>query len=125
MSKKLVCKVCGKEYDGCVYCLSQKDRFSWRNVACSFGHATVYLTLVNYERNTIDKKEAKGQLERLLNSGDITLKDLTNVNRTLVEKILKEDVIINKEVISSTSNRTLNKDSEVLKTSKTPKRNKK
>lgn len=125
MSKKLVCKVCGKEYDGCVYCLSQKDRFSWRNVACSFGHATVYLTLVNYERNTIDKKEAKGQLERLLNSGDITLKDLTNVNRTLVEKILKEDVIINKEVISSTSNRTLNKDSEVLKTSKTPKRTKK
>ena len=125
MNKKLVCKVCGKEYDGCIYCLSQKDRFSWRNVACSLEHAAAYLTLVDYERNVIDKKKAKEQLERLLNSGEITLKDLTNVNRILAEKILKEDVIVNKEVTSTISGKTLNKDSEVLKTSKTPKKTKK
>lgn len=125
MSKKLVCKVCGKEYDGCVYCLSQKDRFSWRNVACSLGHAAVYLILVDYERNVIGKKEAKGRIERRLNAGDITLKDLTNVNRILAEKILKEDVIVNKEVTSTISDKTLNKDSEVLKISKTSKRTKK
>lgn len=44
MVNKLFCKICGKEIKGCLTC--QNKVFNWKNFACCYEHAILYLKLV-------------------------------------------------------------------------------
>lgn len=41
--KQIHCRVCGKLFTPCAYCVSHADTFRWRNFACSIECAKKYI----------------------------------------------------------------------------------
>ncbi len=41
--KMIPCRVCGKMFVPCAYCLKHSDTFRWRNFACSIECAKKYI----------------------------------------------------------------------------------
>lgn len=102
LSNKLICKICGNEYDSCPTCQSDKVLFRWRNVACCVEHADIYLSLITFTRSDKtenDFKEAKESISR----HDLSKITFSVENRQLVDKIcnvgIKEE---NSNLISQT-----------------------
>lgn len=60
MSGKLICRVCGKEYDGCRTAKYISGQFRWQDVACCPEHGSIYLERIiasRSKKNTAEKKE--------------------------------------------------------------------
>lgn len=91
LSNKLICKICGNEYDACPTCQSDKVMFRWRNVACCIEHADIYLTLVYFTRSNKTKDDIKEAKERLLkyNLSEIPF---TVENKNLIDKICNAEI---------------------------------
>lgn len=95
MAERLICKICGKNYDGCLSCQSQKSYFAWRNVACNEEHGRLYLLLVEESRNGITKQEAKTQLEKYISEFGMPI--LTENNQRQFDEIMSTGKIIENE----------------------------
>lgn len=53
---KLICRVCGKEYDPCRTSSSSGGAFRWQDVACSKEHGAVYLARIEESRSPKKKR---------------------------------------------------------------------
>ena len=82
------CKICGKGYNACDTCLTQKNYTPWRAIGCTQDHFQVYMVLFEYGNGTLEKADAK----RMLSKVDIEgWENYPEHNRLLIAKILKED----------------------------------
>ena len=43
MNARLICRVCGQEYEGCRTAKRSHDQFRWQDVACCPEHGQIYL----------------------------------------------------------------------------------
>ena len=63
-SKKLVCRVCGKEYEACRSTDRKAGVFRWQEVACSPECGAVYLKRIEESRGLhVQKKSRKKRTE--------------------------------------------------------------
>lgn len=90
MSKKLQCKICGKEHNGCPTCISQK-LFTWKNIACCEEHGNMYIVFVDYERKNITKQEAKIKIEKIINN--FGMPNFTDDNKKIFDEIMTDDIL--------------------------------
>ena len=56
------CSICGKEYDVCGVCLSQKSFRPWRTITDTMEHYKIYLAIHSYTL-TKDKEAARTALK--------------------------------------------------------------
>lgn len=82
------CKVCGKGYNSCDYCLNQKNYAAWRAIACTQDHFQAYMILHEYGSGLIEKSDAKAMLEKLDIEG---WENYPEHNRVYIAEILQED----------------------------------
>lgn len=84
MSNKLnrYCPICNTHYHVCKSC---GDRGTWKSVCDTPQHYQVYMTLIQYTRNEISKKEAKGYLANI----GITAEE-ASVFKPEVQNLIKE-----------------------------------
>lgn len=59
---KLVCRVCGKEYEPCRSAVKASNVFHWQEVACSPECGAIYLARVNAARDGQTVTEAVTEL---------------------------------------------------------------
>ena len=82
------CKICGKGYNACDTCVSQRNYAAWRAIACTQDHFQAYMVLYEYGNGTLEKADAK----RMLSTVDIEgWENYPEHNKVLIAKILKED----------------------------------
>ncbi len=87
------CCVCGTKYHGCDTCDDTKTYMPWRTIVDSIEHYKIYIIIRDYVNRTIDKAEAKNQLNKCEMTG---LDNFIPEIKVIIKEILKEETTINK-----------------------------
>ena len=87
-AKKMTCRVCGKEYDGCATCQHVHSYSAWRNLVDSIDHYKIFCIVRDYANKDLTKEQAKARLSKLDTTGYETWETLSG---EYLRDLLKEE----------------------------------
>ena len=89
-SKNHTCIICGKDYHSCDSCNQITSFTPWRVICDTSEHYQIYLVILDYQQNRINKEEAQMMLHNIgfdVNTIDNFKPSVSN----LLKEILSED----------------------------------
>lgn len=88
MKSKLICRICGAEYDGCRTAKATPGQFRWQDVACCPEHGSLYFEKILESRK---KPSTEGESTVAPISAESTKNKYSQRFKARKEDLLSED----------------------------------